>query len=185
MGNDVSTFNSLNHDTICVHSNHNYNTKDPTNFDMLLKTSVIAHKPSKPDMSELNDAENTISNTNVILKRSQAPEKVQKIRLNPYANSFSLYTPIPEIIKNAKLHQDILDIGGQNTQCFNYHGRSALNPHAKPFVPHKDNELILNTNISSKFSISPLHTPQVIYTPPIIDKASPSTESFSTESFEH
>ena len=77
------------------------------------------------------------------------------------------------------MHQDILDIGGQNTQCFNYHGRSALNPHAKPFVPHKDNELILNTNISSKFSISPLHTPQVIYTPPIIDKASPSTESFT------
>ena len=109
MGNDVYTFNSHNHDTICVHSNHNSNTKDPTNFDIVLQTSVIAHKLSKPDMSELNDAENTISNsivisnTNVILERFLAPEKVRKIRLNPYAIPFTLYTPHPDIIKSAKL----------------------------------------------------------------------------------
>ena len=111
---------------------------------------MIPQKISKPDKSELNDAENAISNSNVILERFQTPEKVQNIRLNPYANSFILYTPLPEIIKGAKLSQYILDIGVQNTQFFNYHGRSALNPHANPFDA-----------------------------PPILDKASPSTELFS------
>ena len=84
-------------------------------------------------MSEPYDAENTISNSNVIFKNSQIPEteRLHNLIFNPYANPFILYTPIPEFTKS--LSQDILDIGEPSTQILNYHSRGALNPHANPF----------------------------------------------------
>ena len=101
---------------------------------LILNIRVTDHKLSK-SMSELNDAENTNSSTDSILKRFLAPANVLNIRLNPYAKPFSMYTPLPEKIKSATLSQDALYMGVPSTtnrECLN--NNTKLNTEAKCFM---------------------------------------------------